>query len=61
MGQQIKKICQHKSGELWTDGCCTQNPPVDDISIKSHAIASTFEQSPTTQTEVQRLAEATAG
>ncbi|MDZ8050343.1 MAG: hypothetical protein RMX68_009485 [Aulosira sp. ZfuVER01] len=60
MGQQIKKVCQHQPGELWTDGCCTDNPPVDNSSIKSHAIASTVERSPKIQTEVQHLLEATA-
>ncbi|BAY08788.1 hypothetical protein [Calothrix sp. NIES-2098] len=67
VSQQIKKVCQHKPGELWTDGCCTDNPPVDNSAIKSIAlakltegIASTIEQSPTTPTEVQNLAAATA-
>jgi hypothetical protein len=60
MGQQIKKVCQHQAGELWTDGCCSDRPPVDNTSIKSHASASTFEQSAITQTEVKHLVEATA-
>ncbi len=67
MGQQIKKVCQHQPGERWTDGCCSDRPPVDNTSIKSYAIptvgyayASTVEQSPKAQTEVQQLLEATA-
>jgi hypothetical protein len=35
MGQQIQKVCQHKLGENWKDGCCTDNPPVDNIFIES--------------------------
>ena len=61
MGQQIKKVCQHQAGERWTDGCCSDRPPVDNIFINSHAIASTVEQSPKAQTEViPQLLEATA-
>jgi hypothetical protein len=39
MGQQIQKVCQHKLGEDWKDGCCTDNPPVDNIFLKSNALA----------------------
>jgi hypothetical protein len=60
MGQQIKKVCQHQPGERWTDGCCTDRPPIDNTSIKPVAIASTVEQSAKAQTAIQDLAEATA-
>ena len=60
MGQQIQKVCQHKLGEQWKDGCCTDNAPVDNISLKPNAIASAVEQSVTTPTQVQHSVEATA-
>ncbi|MBW4564111.1 MAG: hypothetical protein KME32_23815 [Mojavia pulchra JT2-VF2] len=53
MGKQIKKVCQHEPGELWTDGCCTSNPPVDNSSMKSNerVVESALGQSLTAQTE----------
>ncbi|BAY22214.1 hypothetical protein NIES2100_19770 [Calothrix sp. NIES-2100] len=68
MGQQVKKVCQLKLGGQWKDGCCTDNPPVDNISLKFNAlakltvrvadapesIASAVEQSPIAPTKSQQ-------
>ncbi|WP_238361000.1 hypothetical protein [Iningainema tapete] len=52
----MQKICQHKPGEKWTDGCCSPNPSVDSSSRSSNEpeIEFAFEQSLTAQTEVQK-------
>ncbi|GAB1542117.1 hypothetical protein NUACC21_47910 [Scytonema sp. NUACC21] len=34
MGKQVKKVCNHKPGEKWTDGCCSPKPLGDSESGK---------------------------
>ncbi len=29
MSKKIKKVCKHKPGDEWADGCCSSNLPVD--------------------------------
>ncbi|MBW4683540.1 MAG: hypothetical protein KME40_00270 [Komarekiella atlantica HA4396-MV6] len=45
MGKQIKKVCKHEPGEVWKDGCCSPQPPHEQV------IESVAEQSTTAQTE----------
>ncbi|MBD2357939.1 hypothetical protein H6G41_25560 [Tolypothrix sp. FACHB-123] len=53
MGQHIEKACHRKLGGKWKDGCCTDNPPVENISLQSNAIAVVLEQSSLAVTESQ--------